>query len=352
MKKADKYNLLRHIKIVILTGMLLLLISCTAYFISLRTLGLINLTGLIDDRNRFLIYLAILFICFILAGALVDSLIRHIITKKQKNLIDAMKRVADGELTTRLENGKKLTDTGYLTVNTFNDMARMLQESNVMNRDFAGNLTHEIKAPIGNINGFAKVIKNTMLSEEEKNEYLDIIIEESERLRSLSDNILLLSGPTRHEKAESMEEYNLTEQLRQVIASLYLQLEAKKLQVIFQGEEIDFCGSIDMMSQVWINLLDNAIRFSPEGESLTLSTKKIDDTLYVSISNYGCSLNEEELYNIFDRFYTKSSSIAQKGNGLGLSIAKKIISMHKGDITAQKGENSLFTITVTLPAEK
>ena len=106
------------------------------------------------------------------------------------------------------------------------------------------------------------------------------------------------------------------------------------------------------MSQVWINLLDNAIKFSPEKEKITVSTKKIADTLYVSISNYGCNLQEEELHNIFDRFYTKSSPIAGKGNGLGLSIAKKIISMHRGDITAQKGENSLFTITVTLPAEK
>ncbi len=348
MKKDGSNRKLRNTKITVLTGFLLFLISTAVSLAGWYTFGILGLLGIINDRNRILLWAVNLLFLFVIAGAFVDWLLRHIFFKKTEKLIDAMKRVSDGEFSIRLSTGKKITEPGPITVTAFNDMAVSLQSKDTLNKDFAGNFSHELKTPLGTINGFARVLKSDGLTEEEKNEYLDIIIEESERLALLSNNILLLSRLENHTDPIKKEEYNLTEQLRQITAAMYHKWSEKNIEIVFDGHELTLTANRELMVQVWINLLDNAVKFSPPGEIIYINVTKNADCTTVGIKNYGNTLIEEELSHIFDKFYQGDSDKKALGNGLGLPMVKKIIELHGGSITAQINKDSI-TFTASLP---
>ena len=306
-------------------------------------------TGFITEENFRLIYL-IDFIClFILIGIIISviSAIWH--SKRTDRLSEVLQKVSDGEYSVRLET-KKLNDSlSNHIVGMFNDMLLSLESTETLNIDFANAFSHEMKTPAGTINGFAKVLKSNGLTEEEKNEYLDIIIEESERLNALSGNILMLTRLEKQTELTDVTSYNITEQLRQTVAVTYHKWDAKGIDIDFSGEEIDISANRELMAQVWINLLDNAIKFSPENESIYINVIKNADCVSVSIKNYGCTLSQEELSRIFDKFYQGAGDKKALGNGIGLTMVKKIIELHGGSITAKTTDSSAIEFTAILP---
>lgn len=349
MKKSGKDTFLHHLKIASVTGILLFAISLAVYITGHHTFGFMNLTGLITDRNRFILWTVNLFVLFIIAGELVDFLIRRILSKKQKNLIDAMQKVTDGEFNVRIESSTRLTDTGPVATSTFNDMASRLQENHVLHKEFMGIFSHEIKTPISTINGFARVLRDSSLSEEDKNEYINIIITETERLSTLSNNILLLSRIEKQTSEISKESYNLTEQLRQIIAVTYSEISRKGLDISLPEEDVSIPANQELMAHVWTNILSNAVKFSPENEKIYIDVTKNADCISVSIKNYGCTLRPSECARIFEKFYRGEASSNTVGNGIGLSVVKKIVSLHNGECTASVTDDGEFTITVSLP---
>lgn len=290
---------------------------------------------------------------FCLASVIIGTILSALFSRKplkpMREIMQATDKIADGDYSVRLDL-KGMEEFKTLS-NKFNHMAEELGSVEMLRSDFVNNFSHEFKTPIVSIRGFAKALKWEDLTDKEREEYLDIIINESERLSDLSNNVLYLSKIQNQSILTDKHNYNLTEQIRLVIALLDKKFSLKNLEIIFDSEEYYITANEEMLKQVWINLLDNAIKFSPTNEKIQITSSTNDDNINISISNEGEGISKEALPHIFDRFYQGDVSHAANGNGLGLAIVKKIVQLHNGEIFVTSELNHDTTFTVTLPCD-
>ena len=267
----------------------------------------------------------------IAVGTLVSALVSRTPLKPIRELMAAADRIADGDYTARID--LKGTEEFRALGRKFNHMAQELESVELLRSDFVSNFSHEFKTPISSIRGFARALKWEGLTPQEREEYLDIIISESERLSALSSNVLYLSKLEKQTILTDRQRFDLSEQLRRVIALLDGRFAEKRLDVLFDSPEYFVSGNAEMLQQVWINLLDNAIKFSPDGGQIRVSVGQDGDQIRVRVSNQGESIPPDVQAHIFDKFYQGDTSHATAGNGLGLSIVRRITELHGGKVT-------------------
>ena len=196
----------------------------------------------------------------IVIGTLLASVASSHTVKAVEKFVRASNQVANGDFTARVEvrgpyEFKVMADN-------FNHMAQELGSIEVLRSDFINDFSHEFKTPIVSIKGFAEILKYGDLSEEERSEYLDIVIEESARLSTLATNILAVSKIEKQGILTNQQTFNLGEQIRQCILLLDNKINEKEITLILNIQDYMTYGNKDMMSQVWLNLLDNAIKFT------------------------------------------------------------------------------------------
>jgi len=267
-----------------------------------------------------------------------------------RKLTEATKEIASGNFDVRVEAGGP-HELGRLAA-SFNEMAKELSSIETLRSDFISTISHEFKTPIVSIRGFARRLKKNTLTEEQHNEYLDIIIAESDRLTRLSSNVLLLSRLESTEKVTEHTEYALDEQLRKTVLLLEPQLQKKQLEVDIQVQAVFICVDEEMLSHLWINLLGNAIKFSPNGGTISITLEKNGKNAVVTISDRGPGMDDEVKRRIFEKFYQGDQSRATEGNGLGLSLVKRILDLESGTITVDSEPGSGTSFSVSLPIEK
>lgn len=221
----------------------------------------------------------------------------------------------------------------------------------VLRTDFINNFSHEFKTPIISIKGFAEILKDDDLSKEEKNEYLDIIIEESKRLSSLATNVLNLSKIETQVILNDIQRFNIGEQIRQSILLLDSKFQAKNILLDINIEDCYINGNKEMLNQVWVNLLDNAIKFNSKNGIVSINMKKEEGNIFINITDTGVGIESESIPKIFDKFYQGDISHATHGNGLGLTIVKKIIKLHGGTIECDSIVSKGTKFTIILPIE-
>lgn len=267
--------------------------------------------------------------------------------KPMREIMEAVDRIAAGDYTVRIDlRGPEEFRT---LSRKFNHMAEEIGSVEMLRTDFVNNFSHEFKTPIVSIRGFAKALKWEELSEEERKEYLGIIISESERLSVLASNVLYLSRIEKQSILTNKRRFNLSEQLRLVIALLDQKFTEKQLEVVFDGEETGICGNEEMLKQVWINLLDNAIKFSPAGGKIGIRVREDADGVSVRISDQGTGISPAAKAHIFDKFYQEDMSHSVSGNGLGLAIVEKIIRLHNGNISVRSSDKgSVFEVCIPM----
>lgn len=287
-------------------------------------------------------WLSILFYIFI--GSLLIALLSKRAIKPILKLTAATKEVAKGNFDVEVVNHSK-DEIGQLT-KSFNSMAKKLKNIEYLRKDFISSVSHEFKTPIASIQGFAKLLNQEGLSEKERKEYADIIIEETGRLSNLSSNILKLSGLENQDEIENKELFSLDEQIRRTILLLEPEWSKKNLQFDIDLEDVNFFGDEELLHQVWVNLLQNAIKFSYENGRIGVKLYQIGSILKVRISDTGIGMDEETQKRIFEKFYQGDKSHASVGNGLGLSIVKRILDLYGGSIhvNSKVNEGSVFII--------
>ena len=258
-------------------------------------------------------------------------------------LTEATRKVAEGDFSVRLPV-KRQDELGQLMEN-FNHMAQELQSIEYLQKDFISNVSHEFKTPIASIQGFATLLKSPETSEEERQEYTSIIIKESQRLSRLSQNLLRLSRLEYQQRLTADEPFSLDEQLRQTVLLLEPEWAPRGIKWLVNLESAVIRGDAELLQQVWINLLGNAIKFSPPDGEITLSLY-ISDVVKVRIRDQGVGMDEATQARIFERFYQGDTSHAHEGNGLGLPLAKRIIDLHGGNLRVKSapGHGSTFTV--------
>ncbi|AJY75144.1 sensor histidine kinase [Paenibacillus beijingensis] len=292
--------------------------------------------------------LTVLAIALAVGSLLILIFARYIIQPLRK-LNAATRRLAAGDFSVALRSKRK-DEVGQLT-NSFNYMAGELGMLDRMRTDFVNNVSHEIQSPLTSISGFTKALKHKRMDEAQRLRYLTIIEEESERLSRMGQNLLRLSSLQSGHQPFHQKPVRLDEQLRNVVIACEPQWKSKKLDIELSLAESVLDADEDLLSQVWTNLLHNAIKFTPESGRIHISLAESEDNVTVKVADNGIGIDEADRGHIFDPFYKadKSRTAAVKGNGLGLSLAKRIVQLHHGEITVESQPGHGTTFTVSLP---
>lgn len=278
------------------------------------------------------------------------GLSRYFLTPIQ-DLVAATKEVAKGNYGVRVAAVDRERELGKLT-HSFNQMVRELEGVELLKTDFINYFSHEFKTPIISIRGFARQLQQRDLPEAVRQEYADIIYKESERLVKMSTNVLLLTKLENQTLVTDQKLYSLDEQLRHCILVLQEEWERKNLELELDLAELEYYGNEEMLSQVWINLIGNAISYSSEHGKIAISCMRDINRIKVRIKDEGLGMTDQTMVKIFDKFYQGDLSHGAKGNGLGLPIVKRIIDLCGGSINVKSQVGKGSTFLVYLPYEK
>jgi signal transduction histidine kinase len=233
-------------------------------------------------------------------------------------------------------------------------MARELGSMEKLRQDFISDVSHELQSPLTSIAGFAALLQKDGVSGEDVSHYAAIIETESRRLSKLSDNLLRLSTLEAGVTPLETREFRLDKQLENILLMLEPQWAGKNLSPEASLAKLSVSGNEALLSQVWINLLHNAIKFTPEGGTIHVQLTMDNGQWTVTVADSGIGIPEEAQIHIFERFYKadKSRDRALGGNGLGLSLVKKIVELHGGRVAVVSAKGKGAAFTVTIPAEK
>jgi len=290
----------------------------------------------------------------LIVGTLLTPLVLRIPLKPIDRLISGMRRLANGHFDERIDLGD-LTMLQNLS-ESFNAMATELQNTELLRTDFVNNFSHEFKTPIVSIRGFAKLLQRENLPEEKRREYVDIIVDEAERLSNMATNVLTLTRVENQTILTDAEEYNLSEQIRKCILLLEKKWSEKQLIIDADFGEHSVTANRELMKQVWVNLLDNAVKFSPAGGTVHVRVAQDNDDgrknrrILVDVINHGPEIPPEQHERIFEKFYQGDQSHAAEGTGVGLPMARRIVALHGGEIRLDSTP-SQTTFSVALPLE-
>ncbi len=274
------------------------------------------------------------------------------ISKPIKEINEITKVIASGEFDKRVSIMSK-DEIGQLAI-SFNHMAEELDKLEEMRKGFIADVSHELRTPLTLIKGYVKGLMDMELSEEKRAEYLDIIYKETGRLTELINNLLDLSKMESGKNELSIEKFDINELIRRNIINYSNKLEEKNINVEanFRHDPIWVIADKDSISQVISNLVDNAVKFMDDGGNLFIDTVIKEDKVLISIRDTGIGIPENDLNNIWQRFYKgdKSRSRQVRGTGLGLSIVKEIIKSHNEQIRVESkvGEGTRFSFTLKL----
>lgn len=294
-------------------------------------------------------FTSVVVLCIAFITTSVTSL-RH--TKPLKEMAAAVRKFGHGEFDVRVEVCDRKDEIGELGL-AFNAMADSLAKSEAKRSEFVANISHELKTPMTTIAGFTDGILDGTIPREKETEALQTISNETRRLSRLVRRMLDLSRLQSAENVTAQEQFDVSEILVRVLVSLETKINARSLDVDthLPEEPVKVWGDPDAITQVCYNLLDNAIKFSPEGGVITLTIAPKAGKANVSIRNSGETIAAAELPMLFDRFHKsdKSRSEDREGVGLGLYIVKTILNNHKENIsvTSENGVTE-FTFTLTL----
>ncbi len=273
--------------------------------------------------------------------------------KPVNTFINQMNRLASGDFTARLHFGRLLSShrTFKEIEESFNELAEELENTEMLRQDFINNFSHEFKTPIVSISGLAKLVNKGNLTEEQKRSYLIAIEAESLRLANMATNVLNLTKVENQTILTETKKYNVSEQIRTCVLLLEHQWSSKNIDLSLDFDEHELEANEGLLKQVWINLIDNAIKFSPEGATVSLEIAENEEHISVVIKNTGVEIPTESLDKIWNKFYQADESHASKGNGVGLAIVKKIVKLHQGHISV-KSENGETAFKVLLPKKQ
>jgi signal transduction histidine kinase len=283
----------------------------------------------------------------IMIGALLIALFVKRVVDPILKLNWATQEVAKGNFDLQLDYQSD-DEVGQLTEN-FNKMTRELKSIEYLRKDFVTNVSHEFKTPIASIQGFAKLLQKGNLSAEEKQEYTGIIVEETTRLSNLSSNILKMSKLENQEIVEKKNEFSLDEQIRKSILLLEHEWSKKNIELDIELDKVDYLGDEELLEQVWLNILGNAIKFSPANSQIAIRLGQTPSAIQVKITDYGPGMNEETRSRIFEKFYQGDKNHSYEGSGLGLSLVKRILDLYGGKIHVESILHEGSTFTVELP---
>ena len=348
-QSAIRHAMRRFLFRILVIGGILVVVTNGIY------LFMVWLLGKLKPGKNFYLDSEIAFLVTCVVCLMILSILLIISYRKRKReiatLSEHIERVSQGDFSTQITYSQR--DSMAQIYHDFNRMSAELASVQFLKKDFINNFSHEFKTPIASINGFASLMLERDLPADQVREYLTIIQEESDRLSRLTSNTILLSKLSSQEYLATQEKYNLGEQLRQ--CSIILSHEWLAKEQNFSGEfpDIDFTGNRELMQHLWLNLLGNAIRYTPRGGDISVTMTADDRKITVRVQDSGIGMTEETIEHLFQPYYQGKNHTGRQGLGLGLSIANQIVKLNEGSIrvTSKPGEGSTFTVELPLDSQ-
>lgn len=306
--------------------------------------------GLLSGLNTSQQVLSVLFsaLASLPIGAALTTVFIHFPLRPIQRLMTAMNRLANGHFEERLDPGdfRPMKEMAH----TFNALASELENTEMLRSDFVNSFSHEFKTPIVSIRGFARLLQRGDLTEAQRQEYLNIIVDESTRLSNMATNVLNLTKVEKQSILTAVTRFNLSEQVRKCILLLEKKWGPKEISIDAEFDEYFISADAELLEQVWLNLLDNAVKFSPRGGEIKVGVSRSEDMLLIELTNHGPQIPPEQMGRMYDKFWQGDAARASEGNGIGLSVTKRIVELHKGSISVESTPQAT-TFAVLLPGE-
>lgn len=277
---------------------------------------------------------------------IVIAIISVMLYHRMEKLLNGMEDVANGKLDVEIP----IENSGEYKViyENFNQMVRELKNADEQQKQFMKDFSHEFKTPIHSIKGMAEYLQHNEITREEEKEYLNVMAEEAGRLAQLSQNTLLLSKLDHMEVLRKKEEFRLDSQIRDCAILLMPSFEEKNIQLEAELPEMKFYGNEELMKEVWVNLLDNARKYSSEGNLVFVEGKVTQDDLWITVRDEGQGMDEQTKQHLFERYYQGDASHETSGFGMGLPIVKRIVELSGGTIWVESTLGNGTTVTIFL----
>ena len=282
----------------------------------------------------------------ILFISIVNFVTSRMFAKQATDLADGLAKAANGDYHAKLDPSKSAVFA--VAYNNFNKLEEELKKSNTLQDEFVNNYSHEFKTPITSIKGFAELLLEEDLDKKTQAKYLKIIVEESEKLTYLANNSILFTKLNSQGIIPNKKIYSLDEQIRKCVILLEPEYNKKKINLTCNLEEVNYFGSEEIMEHLWMNLINNAIKYTPDNGNIEVNLRNYEETIMFSVVDSGIGMTKEELSQIFNKFYQVDKSKTTKGLGLGLTIVSRIVELVEGKIKVESepGKGSVFTITL------
>lgn len=278
---------------------------------------------------------------------------RSAITIPVLHIREQLQRISEGDFETELPKEKTLFDISEFNpiIEDLNKTTRELRLNNSTNIDFINNVSHEFKTPLAVIQNYTKLLQNENLNSEQRAEYIKIVNNSIDELNTLVSNALKLNRLEHQSIFPNKISFDLSEQIVEAVLNFENMIEEKKIDLKLELEEnIIVSSEKELTSHIWLNIISNAIKFTDCGGSISIKTMKLDDCAVVTISDNGCGIAKEDKPFIFDKYYRGSTDVSSKGNGLGLSLTKRICDALGINISFESefGKGTTFVISFDL----
>lgn len=286
----------------------------------------------------------------VLVMAVISLLSMLLVAKKLIDPITALtvatKKVGEEQFTGTLDIYRK-DEIGQLA-NSFQQMTEKLSENERIRKEFISDVSHDFQSPLLNIKGYAQLLLDDQLPEESRKSYASVIQSETERLSSLTKQLLLLTSLDQLSSPLEVKIFALDEQLKETVRKYRWLLEEKEMSLSMDIDEVRYTGDPAFLEKVWENLVLNALKYTDIGGTIDILLTEKDNEITVTVRDTGIGISKKELVRIFDRFYRADDSRTQGtgGTGLGLSIVQQVVKLHGGsiDVVSQIGEGTTFTV--------
>ncbi|MDD7256083.1 HAMP domain-containing sensor histidine kinase [Bullifex porci] len=303
-----------------------------------------------DEITRAAVSTFLLVIIISLSFATIDY-IRRVITviRPTKEIQKCLNELTHGDFSARVKPTVSESYFGDIA-NDINKLAKELSSVETLRSDFISNVSHEIKTPLAIIQNYGMLLSDSNLNDEKRIEYAKVITKSSRQLAELVTNILRLNKLENQEIFPSKESFNLSEELCSSLLSFEDIWNERNIEIeVDIEEEIYTLGDAALLSLVWNNLLSNAFKFTPPGGRVRVYLKLYNDKAVVRVEDSGIGMSEDTIKHIFEKFYQGDTSHREKGNGLGLALAKRIVDIHNGEIDVLSEIKKGSSFIVTLP---
>ena len=306
--------------------------------------------SLTDTDNKMLIVILILIaaVMIILASVIIPGLMFiGTIVKPVRELSATSRRIAQGDFETRVD--KMYDDEIGELADSINYMSKELKASDSMKNDFISSVSHELRTPLTAIKGWAETMSIGEPDAATMNKGLSVIVKESERLTGMVEELLDFSRIQNGRMIMVMDKIDMLAELDEAVYMLKERAASEKKHFVYEVPEniSPVLGDKNRLRQVFINIIDNALKYTPEGGVIGIQVTEENDIINVVISDTGCGIAEKDLPRIKDKFYKANKTV--RGSGIGLAVADEIMTLHKGKLEILSTEGVGTTVTISIP---